>query len=96
MQLANKSSHILVVSKTNVHNNDTCLINFTTYLFSCVKFSWIKLTLKIYYIENFPIYGTCMHPCMHDVCTTYAYMDVHMYVCMYICKCIYTYIPVHT
>ena len=29
------------------HNNDVCLINFTPYLFLCVKFSWIQLTLKI-------------------------------------------------
>ena len=25
------------------------LINFTAYLFLCVNFSWIQLTLKIYY-----------------------------------------------
>ena len=32
-------------------NQQTCIsvINFTVYLFSCVKFLWIQLTLKIYY-----------------------------------------------
>ena len=25
------------------------VINFTSFLFSCVKFSWIQLSLKIYY-----------------------------------------------
>ena len=53
MQLANKSPHVLIVSKTNMHNNDTCLIHFVAYLFSCAKFSWIQLTLKIYYCQNF-------------------------------------------
>ena len=40
--------------ETNMHNNDACLINFTAYLFSCVKFSWTQLTLKIYYRRKFP------------------------------------------
>ena len=58
MQLVNKSSHVLIVSKTNVHDNDTSyLINFTMYLFLCVKFSWIHLTLKIYYRCKFPDYS---------------------------------------
>ena len=38
---------------SNVHNNDACLINFTVYLFSYVKFSWNQLTLKIYYRQKF-------------------------------------------
>ena len=42
------------MSKANLYNNDMCLINFSTYLFSSVKFFWIQLTLKIYYCQEFP------------------------------------------
>ena len=52
----NHYAHVCIVTvlKTNVHNNDMCLINFSTYLFSCVKFFWIQLILKIYYRQEFP------------------------------------------
>ena len=53
MQLAIKSPRVLFVSKTNMHNNDACLINFTAFLLLCAKFSWIQLTLKIYYHQKF-------------------------------------------
>ena len=49
MQLTAKAPHVLIVSKTNVHNDDATLINFTTYLFLCDQFSWMQLTLKFYY-----------------------------------------------
>ena len=42
-------------NKVNKHAQYiVCLIIFTTYLFSCVNFSWIQLTLKIYYHQKFP------------------------------------------
>ena len=40
--------------RSNVHNNDAHIINFTVFLFSCVKFSWNQLTSKIYYRQKFP------------------------------------------
>ena len=39
---------------SNVHNNNACLINFTIYLFSYVKFLWNQLTSKIYYHRKSP------------------------------------------
>ena len=52
VQLANKPLHVLIVSKTSVHNNDMHIINFMAYLFLYFKFSCIQLTLKIYYRQN--------------------------------------------
>ena len=46
------------INKINMHIiYDLRLIIFTIYLFSCVNFSWIQLTLKFITIENFPIYS---------------------------------------
>ena len=39
----------VIVLTTNMHKNDARLIKITAYVFSYVKFSWIQLTLKIYY-----------------------------------------------
>ena len=39
---------------SNMHINDARLIIFTIYLFSCVKFSWNQLILKIYCRRKFP------------------------------------------
>ena len=50
--ITNKLSCALTVpnNKINLYNiYDAHLIIFTIYLFSCVKFSWIQPTLKVYY-----------------------------------------------
>ena len=47
--LSRSIKYITTCQAIKVYNNDTCLINFTIYLFSCVKFLWTQLASKIYY-----------------------------------------------
>ena len=47
--LVNKSPHVLIVSKTNVHDNDACPINFSAYLFLC------KIFVDSANLENYQI-----------------------------------------
>ena len=62
--LTNKSPYALTAlnNKIYMHNRyDTHLIIFTVYSFSCVNFSQIQLTLKIYYHQKFPdLWYTCV------------------------------------
>ena len=62
-------------------------------------FSWFAQTTKIFYSENFQIYGTyvcmyvgmyvCLYVCCMYVCMYVACMYVCMHVCMYVFVCMY-------
>ena len=71
-----------ILPRNNVQNNDVRVINFTAYLFSCDKFSWAQLTLKIYYRRKFPDLQYCtsllafQSICVYNVCLCLALFNI--------------------